>query len=93
MDFEGDVLGFAGFVSNGFVFGIDLDAVDDGTEFLGFVFAEGDFGFVLFIEFIGEGTGLNGVLVEVKIGFGEGVGGVIGIDEDFLSVDQLILLV
>ena len=41
----------------------------------------------------GEGTGLNGVLVEVKIGFGEGVGGVIGIEEDFLSVDQLILLV
>ena len=93
MDFEGDVLGFAGFVSIGFVFGIDLDAVDDGTEFLGFVFAEGDFGFVLFIKFIGEGTGLNGVLVEVELGFGEGVGGIIGIDEDFLSVDQLILLV
>ena len=85
MDFEGDVLGFAGFVSDGIVFGVDLDAVDDGTEFLGFVFAEGDFGFVLFIEFIGEGTGLNGVLVEVKIGFGEGVGGVVGGVRDCLS--------
>jgi hypothetical protein len=54
LDFEGDVLGFAGFVFDGVVFGVDLDAVDDGTEFLGFVFAVGDFGFVLFVEFIGE---------------------------------------
>ena len=93
MDFEGDVLGFVGFVFDGVVFGVDLDAVDEGTEFLGFVFAVGDFGFVLFIEFIGEGTGLNGVLVEVEIRFGEGVGGVVGINEDFLSVDEFILVV
>lgn len=94
LDFEGGAGGLVwGFFLDGFFFGVDLDAVDNGTEFLGFVFAVFYFGAVFFVEFIGEGAGLHGILVEVEIGLGEGVGGVVGIDEGFLSVYQLILVV
>jgi hypothetical protein len=94
LDFEGGVGGLVwGFFLDGVFFGVDLDAVDNGTEFLCFVFAVFYFGSIFFVEFIGEGTGLHGILVEVKIGLGEGVGGVVGIDEDFLSVDEFVLFV
>ena len=36
---------------------------------------------------------MYGILVKVKVGFGEGIGGVVGIDEDFLSVDDFGLFV
>ena len=57
LDFEGDIL--AGkrrflFVFDGLVYGVDEDFVDDGAQFLRFILSVGDFGAILFIEFIGE---------------------------------------
>jgi hypothetical protein len=64
LDFEGAAGGLVwGFFLDGVFFGVDLDAVDNGTEFLGFVFAVFYFGAIFFVEFIGEGTGLHGILV------------------------------
>lgn len=49
LDFEGDVLGFVGFVFDGGFFGVDLDVVDDGTQFLRFILSVGDLGAVLLV--------------------------------------------
>lgn len=74
MDFEGDVLGFVGFVFDGGFFGVYLDVVDDGTQFLRFILSVGDLGAILLVKFIGERTWLYGVLIQVEIGLGEGIG-------------------
>lgn len=99
LDFEGDVLGWAGlvvFVADWvlfWIFWVDLDVVDDGAEFLRFILSEGDFGPILLVEFIGKRAGLHGILVEVEVGLGEGIGGVVGVDEGFFAVDDFGIFV
>ncbi|MEK0440056.1 MAG: hypothetical protein RLZZ504_972 [Bacteroidota bacterium] len=49
LDFEGRILGCARFVFDGGFFGVDLNVVDDGTQFLRFILSVGDLGAVLLV--------------------------------------------